>query len=53
MNQVRWFDRKFDFSIKQNIFPSVIERLKGTPVRLKEKNSKILEANLTKKLGGK
>ena len=53
MNQVRWFDRKFDFSIKQNIFPSVLERLKGTPVRLKEKNLKIPEENLNDKLEGK
>jgi len=37
MEQAKWFDRKFDFSYKQNIFPSIIERLKGTPARLEEK----------------
>lgn len=53
MQQIRWFDRKFNFSFKQNIFPSVIERLQGTPIRLKEKISKIPEANLTVKPEGK
>lgn len=37
MQQVKWFNRKFDFSSEQNIFPSIIERLSGTPIRLEEK----------------
>ena len=37
MQQVKWFDRKFNFDATQNIFPSIIERLAGTPVRLEEK----------------
>ncbi|MEQ9264258.1 MAG: DinB family protein [Balneolaceae bacterium] len=37
MNQIRWFERKFDFSFQQNIFPSIIERLSGTYVRLATK----------------
>ncbi|MFB9842193.1 DinB family protein [Mucilaginibacter ginsenosidivorans] len=37
MKHTKWFDRKFDFSTEQNIFPSIIERLKGTPARLEEK----------------
>ena len=37
MGQVNWFDRKFDFGVNQNIMPSIIERLEGTPIRLKEK----------------
>ncbi len=36
MQQIRWFDRKFDFSFEQNIFPSIIERLDGTYIRLNE-----------------
>jgi len=35
MEQVKWFDRKFDFTFEQNIFPSIIDRLEGTIVRLK------------------
>ncbi|HEY9003929.1 MAG TPA: DinB family protein [Mucilaginibacter sp.] len=37
MAKVKWFERSFDFSKDQNIFPSIIERLRGTPARLEEK----------------
>jgi uncharacterized damage-inducible protein DinB len=37
MEQVKWFERKFDFSASQNIFPPILERLAGTPVRLEQK----------------
>ena len=37
MKKVKWFERSFDFSTDQNIFPSIIERLSGTPARLDEK----------------
>lgn len=37
MQQIKWFDRKFNFDSDQNIFPSIIERLAGTPARLEEK----------------
>ncbi|MEO8769358.1 MAG: DinB family protein [Ferruginibacter sp.] len=37
MKQVNWFERNFEFNITQNIFPSIIERLQGTPIRLEEK----------------
>lgn len=37
MGQIKWFDRKFDGAAQQNIFPSVMERLGGTPARLDEK----------------
>lgn len=37
MKQELWFSRKFDFPSSQNIFPSIIERLWGTPIRLEEK----------------
>ena len=38
MKQEKWFDRKFDFG-KQVIFPSLLERLEGTPLRLAHKLS--------------
>ena len=41
MHQTKWFERKFDFNIAEDIFPSILERLEGTPVRLKEKCKKI------------
>lgn len=37
MQQIKWFERKFDFSTQQNIFPAIIERLIGTPLRLRVK----------------
>lgn len=42
MQQTKWFERKFDFSSQQNIFPSIIERLTGTPGRLDEKFKSLL-----------
>ena len=53
MKQLKWFSRKFDFSFEQNIFPTILERLSGTSVRLKDKVSKIPIAHLTIKLEGK
>ncbi len=53
MEQVKWFERKFDFSHKDNIFPSIIERLQGTPVRLEYKINQIPLENLTLKPDGK
>ncbi len=41
MKQSKWFDRNFDFGSGQNIFPSIMERLSGTPVRLEEKAASI------------
>ncbi len=37
MKKVKWFDRRFNFDTEQNIFPAIIERLRGTPARLEEK----------------
>ncbi|MDB5025324.1 MAG: DinB family protein [Mucilaginibacter sp.] len=49
MKKVKWFDRNFDFSTEQNIFPSIIERLRGTPARLEEKFKSIPADVLTLK----
>jgi len=50
MESVKWFDRKFNFSTEQNIFPSIIERLVGTPARLEEKLRSISPESLNAKL---
>jgi uncharacterized damage-inducible protein DinB len=34
--KTKWFERKFDFSFRPGIFPSIMERLRGTPARLEE-----------------
>lgn len=47
MKQEKWFDRSFNFENDQNIFPSILERLSGTPIRLEEKVKKLSESILT------
>jgi len=47
MKQINWFERTFDFSYEQNIFPSLRERLEGTPILLKNKVATIPAKNLT------
>jgi uncharacterized damage-inducible protein DinB len=37
MKQEKWFNRSFNFENSQNIIPSILERLSGTPIRLEEK----------------
>jgi uncharacterized damage-inducible protein DinB len=41
MKQVNWFERKFEFTASDNIMPSLIERLEGTSIRLREKMKRI------------
>lgn len=53
MKQINWFDRKFDFTSQQNIFPSIVERLEGTSIRLNHKVNQIADAHLRLKPGGK
>jgi uncharacterized damage-inducible protein DinB len=37
MTRERWFDRTFDFTVPVSRFPSLVERLRGTPVRIEER----------------
>jgi uncharacterized damage-inducible protein DinB len=37
--RLRWFDRRFDFSFPPELFPELLERLRGTPLRLAERVS--------------
>ncbi len=50
MQQVKWFERTFNFGTVQNIFPAIIERLAGTPVRLEEKFRTIPPSLLTTRI---
>ncbi|HTD98575.1 MAG TPA: DinB family protein [Mucilaginibacter sp.] len=50
MKQAKWFERSFNFNSEQNTFPSIIERLMGTPARLEEKLRYIPTEILTLKL---
>lgn len=51
MQQVKWFERRFAPSAEQNIFPSLIERLAGTPVRLRYKICRIPADIYTDRIG--
>jgi uncharacterized damage-inducible protein DinB len=52
MSLSKWFDRKFDFTGGPDSFPSLLERLSGTPARLEEKCSSLSPDRLTLRLAG-
>ena len=52
MQQTKWFSRTFDFASNQNTFPSIVERLAGTPARLEEKFKSIPADSLTTRIDG-
>lgn len=43
----QWFERSFDFTLPITRFPSVVERLRGTPARLEERTRALPVATLT------
>lgn len=53
MKQIKWFERKFEFTHQQNIFPSIIDRLEGTAIRLaakiKQVPDEVLEVRMQEK----
>jgi uncharacterized damage-inducible protein DinB len=48
---VRWFDRRFNFDLPEKLFPVVVERLRGTPVRIEDKVRGLSPAVLTRREG--
>jgi uncharacterized damage-inducible protein DinB len=50
MQQVKWFERTFNFDTNQNIFPSILERLSGTILRLENKIKLINPAIVTNRI---
>jgi uncharacterized damage-inducible protein DinB len=53
MPLVEWFGRKFDFSFPVELYPEVIERLRGTPARIEERVKDASSALLTRRDGEK
>ena len=37
MTRIRWFERRFDFTFPAELHPELLERLRGTPLRLAER----------------
>jgi len=44
-----WINRKFEFILPVEMFPNVLERLRGTPVRLEEKMAGLSPEILTRR----
>jgi uncharacterized damage-inducible protein DinB len=49
--KMRWMDRTFQFTTPVDLFPTVAERLRGTPARLEEKFRSLSPAVLTRRDG--
>jgi len=46
-----WFERRFELGLPVEAFPDVVERVRGTPVRLEERVQGLESANLTARAG--
>jgi uncharacterized damage-inducible protein DinB len=46
-----WFERHFDFNLPEELFPLVVERLRGTPARIEDKVRGLSPALLTRRDG--
>jgi hypothetical protein len=53
LKQINWVERKFDFNFPAVIFPTVLERFRGTPARLEELVKGLSKEHLTKKINNK
>src|SRR3712207_1280354 len=53
MNRTKWVERQFDFSLPVGVFPSVLERLRGTPARVEELVRSLPPELLTERRDGK
>ncbi|WP_074406078.1 MULTISPECIES: DinB family protein [Aquimarina] len=53
MKREKWFDRKFDFSFEENIFPLLLKRLEEAPSILRDTINSVTKEKLTHKKNGK
>jgi len=49
----KWFERKFNFDFPLGVFPTILERLRGTPIRLQEMTNTIPKNVLTVQADGR
>jgi DinB superfamily len=50
-DRIRWTDRKFDFNFPVELYPEMIERMRGTPARLDDRIAKLSRDILTRRDG--
>src|SRR5688572_29063931 len=48
---LKWIDRKFDFNFPVEVYPEMIERLRGTPARLEDRVKSTTAEFLTRRDG--
>ena len=53
MDVKRWVDRSFRFDVSLDLFPDVLERVRGTPARIEEKVRQVSPQVLTRRDGDK
>lgn len=51
MKRTKWVERVFEFGLPVGVFPSVLERLRGTPARLEEMVRALPARALTERVG--
>ena len=51
MKPAIWFDRSFTMGVPVEMFPNIVERLRGTPARLEDRLSSIPPELLTRRYG--
>ncbi len=52
MARLNWFERKFAFGFPAELYPEILERLRGTPVRLAARLDEIPDAVQTRRIDG-
>jgi uncharacterized damage-inducible protein DinB len=53
ISRMEWFKRQFSFDLPVEMFPNVVERVRGTPARLEELTQGISRGLLTRRDGDK
>lgn len=53
MQRTKWIERKFNFDFPVGMFPTILERLRGTTARLRDMRSALSEKDAERKPGDK
>ena len=53
MQRIKWTDRRFNFDFPADIYPEMIERIRGTPARLEELLNDLSPETLTSQADGR